>query len=824
MVGTLGLLVISALAFPVAYAEVRLTGRVTDANSAPVSGARIALHSSAASLQTVSDPTGVFQFDLTSPGDYSLSAEHEGYFQVKDRAIQLRDGANEVTLVLNPVREQFESVQVSASPPGIDFDKTVSEQVLSGADILEAPYPTTHSLRNAMRLLPNAIQDSAGGIHINGGGQEQVLYTLDGFNLNDPLTGRLESRLSVEAVRSLEVSSGAIPAEFGKGSAATMAVKTGTGDDKLRYSGTNFVPGVASHKGLVLQDWTPRFGLSGPIEKGRAWFSDSADAQYTQHVIEELPRGHDRTASWNLSNLLHTQVNLTPSNIFYTGFLLNYSYAPRSGLSVLDPPPTTIDQRARQWFLHLKDQVYFGHGALAEFGFASNQTFRREIPQGHGLYLLTPDGKSGNYYVDSIAKGSRDQFLTNVFLPSFHWHGSHQIKAGADLDRVHYWQNVQRTGYENFREDGTPVSEVRFGGSGLLARSNYEASSYVEDTWKLRPRLLVEAGVRQDWDALVGNTSVSPRLGVAWAPPRLQNTKISAGYAVIREASNLRLFTRPLDQYVLTTHFLPGGGFIGPQVSLFAIDNHDLLTPTYRNLTASLEQRLPGGIHARLDYLRRRGENGLTHANALRTNQKLTEGRAASMGATGFDGFFELGNERRDVFDSVALTLRQQFRGPYDWMASYTRSRAFSNSVVDLSADSPTVITNNVGRMPWDSPNRFAGWGDVPLPRKDWTLPFMVEYHDGFPFSIQDDAGRLKGAINSFRLPAFFELNTHIEHRFVFRGHRWAGRVGFNNITNHKNPTVVNNNTESRNFMSYYGGQGRTLVFRIRWLGRAEKP
>ncbi len=73
-----------------------------------------------------------------------------------------------------------------------------------------------------------------------------------------------------------------------------------------------------------------------------------------------------------------------------------------------------------------------------------------------------------------------------------------------------------------------------------------------------------------------------------------------------------------------------------------------------------------------------------------------------------------------------------------------------------------------------------------------------------------------------FRLPAFLELNTHIEHRFVFRGHRWAGRVGFNNITNHKNPTVVNNNTESRNFMSYYGGQGRTLVFRIRWLGRGQ--
>src|SRR5260370_21524507 len=116
-----------------------------------------------------------------------------------------------------------------------------------------------------MRLLPNEIQDWAGGIHINGGGQEQVLYTLDGFNLNDPLTGRLESRLSVEAVRSLEVSSGAIPAEFGKGSAATMAVKTDTGDAQLRYSRTNVVPGVASHNRLVPQAWPPRFGLSRPI-------------------------------------------------------------------------------------------------------------------------------------------------------------------------------------------------------------------------------------------------------------------------------------------------------------------------------------------------------------------------------------------------------------------------------------------------------------------------------------------------------------------------------------------------------------------------------
>jgi hypothetical protein len=213
----------------------------------------------------------------------------------------------------------------------------------------------------------------------------------------------------------------------------------------------------------------------------------------------------------------------------------------------------------------------------------------------------------------------------------------------------------------------------------------------------------------------------------------------------------------------------------------------------------------------------------LTYANVLASDRKLPAERAAAMGATSFDGLFELGNHRQDVFDSAQLTLQQQFRGQYEWMASYTRSRAFSNSVADLSADDPVLITNNVGRMPWDSPNRLMGWAYLPLPLKNWALPFMVEYHDGFPFSIQDAAGRLNSAINSFRLPAFFELNLHLERRFVYHGHRWAGRVGFNNITNHQNPNVVNNNTESRNFMHFYGGQSRALVFRIRWLGRVER-
>jgi hypothetical protein len=99
----------------------------------------------------------------------------------------------------------------------------------------------------------------------------------------------------------------------------------------------------------------------------------------------------------------------------------------------------------------------------------------------------------------------------------------------------------------------------------------------------------------------------------------------------------------------------------------------------------------------------------------------------------------------------------------------------------------------------------------------------MVECRDGFPFSIRNAQGWQVGTVNGFRYPEFVELNLGLERRFLFRGSRWAGRFGSSNITDHKNPNVVNNNIGSAHFLQFYGGQSRTFEFRLRWLGKAEK-
>ncbi len=814
-----------ALCFECAGASVHLAGRVVDEDEAAIAGVEVVLVSAAPAAgaprqEAITGPAGEFAFDAAAPGDYLLTARREGYFQLQDRPIRLAEGANEVTLVLNPAREVFEKIDVSYSPPTIDYDRTTPEERLTATQVLEIPYPSTDTLRNVVRAVPGVVQDSAGDIHLNGGGEEQILYTLDGFEINDPLTGRFDTRMSVESVRSMDVAA-LNPAEFGKGSSGMLQIKTSTGDDRFRYSATDFVPGVENRKGLLVSGWTPRFNVSGPIRPGRAWFSDGLYIQYNDQVINELPKGQDRSPNWRVSNLLRNQFNLTPSNILYTGFLTSFFTAPYNGLGPLDPIQTTSKSRSRQEFFDLKDQISLHRGGLLEIGCGVNRTYDREIPQGQGLLIYTTEGRQGNSYLDATRHGGRDQLLANLFLPPFTLAGEHQVKLGADLDRVEYSQDATRTGYEYLTVNNTFARTVKFGGTGQLRLSDSEAAAYVEDSWKPRPGILIEAGLRQDWDHIFGNAVFSPRIGFAWAPRGLESTKISGGFGVVYDEATLQVFSRPLDQYELTTHYLPDGSVdYGPAASVFTLPHNRLETPRYTNWNLGWEQRFPAGLYARFQYTRRRGQYGLTYVNTIEPGSAPPPGILAAYPVAIFDAVYQLENLRRDAYDSFEITLRKNFRKQYEWLASYTRSRALSNSVINVTVDQPALFFQNTGPLPWDAPNRFLSWGYLPTFWQSWAIAYLLEVRNGFPFSIEDQTGLVAGQPDRFRFPAFFELNLHVERRFTFHGNHWAFRFGFNNITNHNNFNTVNNVIGSPQFLAMSGGQTRAFTARIRWLGK----
>jgi hypothetical protein len=786
-------------------AEITLAGRVLDETGSGVGNARVTISTDSpsitASITATSDPTGDFSVVLPAAGRYLARVERDGFFPLKDFPVDVGAETTEIHLALNHVREEFTRVKVTASTSAVEVENTASSEKLTGIEIMDMPYTPTRDLREALPLLPGVILDPSGSLHFDGGLESQTLYLLDGFDIGDPLTGKLDAHVSVESVRTVDWISGRYSAEYGKGSGGALAIHTDMGDDPWRYSATNFLPGFDSRGGLHLGTWAPRGNLSGPIKKDRAWFSEHADIDYSKPVVPGLPSGQNTTQIFQASNILRMQVNVTPSNILFGDFLLNYSFAPQSGLDALDPLSTTLDQRSRTYFFSVKDQIYVTKGTLLEIGFAGDRNFLRQIPQGDALYDITPLGRAGNYYINSSQTSERGEVLANLFLPSFQAAGHHQLKTGIDFDRLTYSQDFARTGIDAFNSEGQLLRQTTFAGSGILSQGNYEASWYLVDEWKVRKDLVVEAGVREDWDNLLRRFAPSPRVAASWAPFGSKNTKISAGYAVMRDATSLVLFTRPRDQYSVDTFYNPDGSILaGPVVTTFDILNHHLQFPSYQNWTAGLEQHLPKKIILGINGIRKRGDDGLGYT------------------ASATLGEYDLTNSRRDSYTAATVSVRQRFGEQYEWMASYTRSRAWSTEVIDLNVDQPLEVTNNTGPVNWDTPNRFVSWAYLPTRWKNWSVAYSVEARTGFPYSETNDAGEIVGAINSQRFPYYLSLNIHPEWKFVLLGRRWALRGGFNNITNHANPTVVQAIPGMP--VQLLGSEGRHFVFRLRWLGK----
>jgi len=817
--------VLSLLALTLALAGQQpvytIAGRVTTETNAAIGGARLLLRCAEGVTQGLSDPTGAFRFVRAGSAPCQLSAEREGYFPHKEFDV-IPGTATQLQIILVPVRELVERLDVREDTVALDLDTAGTQEVASGREILNVPYPATNNLQNSLRIIPGVVQGSRGGLHLNGGGAEQTLYTLDGFNIGNPFTGRFDTRLSVESVQAVEVTSGPMSAEYGKGSAGNMAIRTRSGDDKFRMSATNFVPGFEHRKRIIIGNFTPRLNFSGPWKQGRAWFSNSADLQYDRTVVPELPDDRDSIYSWRGSNLFSNQINISPRNILFVNALGTFWTAPRTGLTALDPVETTVDRRARQFFFNFRNQHYFQRGALIEGGIGFNRTFGREIPQGVGLYEYTAAGKRGFYFRDSLQEAGRVQFLINSFLPSWQWRGTHQVKLGMDLNRVTFSQRVSRTGYRQYRASGTLLRETMFAGRGDLERNNTEWAFYVQDGWKLRAGMLLEAGMRWDWDQILRRANFSPRVGMAWSPAGRENLRVSGGVGYIYDATTLQLFVRPDDQIALTTYYgadaLP---IRGPALSQFLNDQR-LRSPGFFTFSIGAEQRIRSATSVRVSYLAKRGLRGFTYRNAPLPDEveQFRQVAGGGNGEVAIEGLYRLVNQRQDRYDAFEVTLRQRIGREYEWLASYIRSAARSNAASDISIDEPYVIDDNSGPLAWDTPNRLVTWGYLPTPFEKWAAAYLLEWRNGFPYSVLDEDGRVRGTVHSRRFPMFLELNLHLERRVRLFSQTWALRGGVNNVTGRHNPLIVNNFAGAPDFLRYFGGFGRSLNFRIRWLGR----
>jgi hypothetical protein len=818
---------------PLSNPSYRLEITVTDENGVAVPTALVQLRSSQQTtpLRCETDFAGRCSFINLTPQSYQLRIEKPGFYATVLPDLQPQNAAN-LDVTLSHQQEVREVVNVQEPAPEINPVQVSSKEELTGMDVIDLPYPATHDYRNALNFIPGVVQDTSGQPHIAGADTHQALTLLDGFNVTQPANGLLLVRVSTDAFRSIDVEPGREPAEFGKGSGGVLDLNTGIGDDHFRQIATNFIPSVQNKKGLALDQWTPRFTVSGPIVKGKAWFFDAIEGEYDNFIIPQLPNGQDTDHYWRAGNLAKVQTNLTSRNILTTSFLYNYIDDQYAGLSLFSPASANPTDAESAYIATVKDQHYFTGGELLETGFNFDQYNLSLIPHGAAPYFMTTTTAEGNYYLDDQTHARRWQALANLYLPPQQWHGRHDIKIGADLDRIDYdaqfsrrpisfWPGTSATtpnGSCPIDANGVPIAPSPcsrysvFSGGNYSTTYNSEASAYVQDQWAITDRLLLEPGVRLDWDQIVRNPLISPRLAGTYVLDSSGDTKISAGVGTVYDATDLILIARPFAGERLDYFFLNQQGKpinVPTQVlTTFSIDRNTLQAPRFLNWSTALERKLPKAIFLKAEYMRREG----THDFVYNTANGLSGGN------------FLLYNTRDDHYHAFQISLRHSFGQYYLISGSYIRSSARSNQVLNFNVDSPFLSPQAAGPFAWDTPNRFLSWGFLPF----FSLPiihhldlaYSAEARTGFPFDVYNDLQQLVEPPGSRRFPTYFSLNLQLEKRFHAFGYYWALRGGFDNITGNLDPIAVNGDINSPQFLTFSGFGHRAFTSRIRFLGR----
>lgn len=783
---------------------------VNDENGLAVPFAHVTLAQS--SSQSVekgeTDYAGRYLFRGLAAGSYVLRVDKEGFYAARFSKIEVStSGTTEVKL--NRVREIHEQVNVVASPATINPTKTTSTHRLSDNEIMNLPVSVPRDIRYALPLIPGVVQDATGQVHVNGSPTRDILDELDGFNITDPASGYFDTRVPVDALRSVTVYGSRYPAQFGKASGGIIDLESGMGDDRYRFSGTDLVPSVSTNKGFHLSGWTPHGSISGPIKKGKAWFLLAPDAVYDLTLINELPRGANSASQWRWGDLAKAQINLTPSNILTTDFLVNGFRSGHAGLSPFNPIETTTSVNESIYHLSAIDRAQLSNGLLAEFGVGFSRFHTAVLPQGNATYVETPQGASGNYFEHAEGRSQRLQVIGNLVAPTIRQWGNHEIRIGFDLDHIEYIASYNRHNISILREDGTLSRTVSFPGNPSFDQTNFETGVYAEDHWSVSHHLVVDPGLRLAWDRIAAGTRVSPRVAASFIPTVDDNTKIVAGAGIYYDETNLDLYTEPrsgtrIDSFYDST----GTNLIRPPVqSVFLIDPQGLKKPWFLNWSAGIEHRLPASIFLRMEYLQKRGYNGWTYVNPC-------------TGANGcFTGRFTLESARKDRYDSVMLSAQKRFRRGHVIHVSYTHSEARSNAVLDFNIENPYFSPQSGGSLPWDTPNRVVSWGILPLV-KQFDLAYTLDWHDGFPFSVVNENQQLVGPPDRLRFPAHFTLNMALERRISLFGFRWQVRAGFDDITDRHNSYSVDNNIDSPTFLTYGSTGGRSLTGQVRLLGR----
>ena len=502
---------------PSVFAQARIgtvQGVVKDPGGALVPNAQITVTQPVTGYHqtTQTDAQGAFKLVNIPFNTYKVRAEATG-FQAAEESIDL-----ESTIPLNvelslSLEQTTAAVTVTTDNAAmLEPDRTSSDTDI-GQTILERPVGAAPSraIESIVASTPGFVTDDNGRMHPRGS-ESQVQYVVDGVPITDNMSAIFSTSLDARTLRTVEVLTGGIPAEFGDKLAGVINVNTRSGLEGPTQGGISFSGGSFStgETAVDFSTHTKKFGFLTNL-------SASTSQRYLDPPTLDNFHNFGRTGKAFFRLDYQFDANNTLRGVFNFGGS-NFEVPNRFEQELAGQDQR---QRLRDNSQNISFQHIFSPNTLAQFSFFHRQNNAKLISNTLSTPVVANQDRTLQNYGGigslSMTRGSHNikfggQFTITPVDEHFSFYPTEQFP-----DLVDEQGNVFANPINNFNAANPFVFDQSKTGRTL--------SAYAQDRFTVFKNLTLDLGVRYDnYKLLIHEQEVSPRLAVAYFIPKTQTT------------------------------------------------------------------------------------------------------------------------------------------------------------------------------------------------------------------------------------------------------------------------------------------------------------
>jgi hypothetical protein len=215
-----------------------IRGTAADPSGAVISGATVHLTNSVSGLDrtVTTDSTGQFSFPNVPFNPYDISASAPG-FASKQQHVEIRSAVGASLKIVLPVAGNSQTVTVEATGDLVEDDPTFHTDVDRDAFIKVPLESESSTLSSLITLTTPGVSADSNGLFHGLGDHASNSFSVDGQAITDQQSKVFSNQLPSNSIQSIEVISGAPPAEYGDKTSLVIVATTRSGQGVTKPTG-----------------------------------------------------------------------------------------------------------------------------------------------------------------------------------------------------------------------------------------------------------------------------------------------------------------------------------------------------------------------------------------------------------------------------------------------------------------------------------------------------------------------------------------------------------------------------------------------------------